>query len=102
MNINPSKKYQLNKTDSYRIEGSYQTKFDNALESKTFQGHFNDMYKSLRVTSMMKEIEVDTVVIVDKLLVNEYHPDIVRAFVPSLDAYITAISFFDLKNCVDT
>jgi len=85
MNINPSKKYQLNKTDSYRIEGK-----------------FNDMYKSLSVTSMMKEIEIDTVVIVDKLLVNEYHPDIVRVFVPSLDAYITAISFFDLKNCVDT
>lgn len=76
------KKYRLKQTGTYRVEGD----FNIGINSQ------------LRVTSMLMEIASNTIVIVDKVLVNEFHPEYISVFVPSMNLHIVAISFFDLEN----
>ncbi len=79
---NGQKKYRLKETTTYRVEGN----------------NLQTIHSTLHVTSMLMEIVSDTMVIVDEVYVNESHPEYIRVFVPSINAHIVSISWFDLEN----
>ena len=47
---------------------------------------------------MLVDVVKNTIVIAHEVYVDPYNPEYIRAFVPSLNAYITSISLFDLEN----
>jgi len=81
LQITCDKKFKLVKTGKYRLEGDDLFPNDDTV---------------LRVTSALINLEEGTIILVDKLNINEYHPDMFRGYIPSLDAYIVAISFIDV------
>jgi hypothetical protein len=81
LQITCDKEYKLRKTGEYRLEGDDLFPISDSV---------------LKVTSAVIIIEEGTIILVDKLNINEYHPDMFRGYIPSLNAYIVAISFIDV------
>ncbi len=75
------KKYRLIKTGQYRLEN------DNL---------FQNTDSPIKIMSALMTLEEGTIIIVDKLNINQSHPDIFRGYIPTLDTYISAISFKDV------
>jgi hypothetical protein len=76
------KAYKLKRSGTYRLEG------DNLYDRSVM----------LYVDSMLVTVTENTIVIAHEVYVDPYNPEYIRAFVPSLNAYITSISLFDLEN----
>ena len=76
------KAYKLKRSGTYRLEG------DNLYDKNVM----------LYVDSMLVAVAENTIVIAEEVYVDPYNPEYIRAFVPSLNAYITSISLFDLEN----
>ena len=81
LEIDCDKEYRLLNTGKYRLEGE-------------------DLYPNddcvLKTTSAMMTLEKDTIIIVKVLNINAFHPDMFKGYVPSLDAFVVAISFFSV------
>jgi hypothetical protein len=81
LQITCDKEFKLVKTGKYRLEGDDLFPIGDSV---------------LKVTTALMTIEEGTIILVDKLNINEYHPDMFRGYIPSLNAYIVAISFIDV------
>lgn len=76
--ITCNKKYKLAQTGQYRLEGD---------------DLFPNVRSQIKTVSAVMPVEEGTIILVDKLNINESHPDMFRGYIPSLDVYIVAISF---------
>jgi hypothetical protein len=76
-NADGDKVYKITKTDKYRVSGECLEKVGNS---------------GLVLTSATLEIQAGTEVIIVKTGINSSHPDMCKAFVPSMNLYLDSIS----------
>jgi hypothetical protein len=70
------------------------------IDSKEYRVEGTDLFpcKVFTVTSAMMYLEEGTIVELYALNVNQSHPEMFKAFIPSMDAYIPSISFFSVDE----
>jgi hypothetical protein len=75
------RQYTIQSKREYRISGMQQS-----------------LSKHITVVSSLIQLEIGTVITLEQLNVNEFYPEYVKAYIPSMDVYIDAISIDEIQE----
>jgi len=79
--IGRKREYVIKTTRGFRVSGSNK--------------HISE---TLVIASSVMELSAGTIVTLEQLNVNEFHPKMVKAYVPEMELYIDAISMDELEE----